>query len=322
MQRRSAFTLIELLVVIAIIAILVAILLPAVQQAREAARRSTCKNNLKQLGLAMHNYHDTHSTFPQGSFGREQAIWPTRGNPNWRSLILPQLEQTNVYDQLDFETGDFRGDTLSGANQILRGLSMSVYLCPSSANDPFDNSENTWSNTQRALNHQYVGIQGAARPIPGIDPNRGTRDCQQGWSCNNGMLFQNGNTRMRDAIDGTSNTMMIAEQSGLTNGRNLTANYYGGWHGSRNNTNVSGGTCNDHWQAGTTCVRFVPNADIIQTGATDTKYRNNTVLNSYHPGGIQVLLVDGSVRFISENLDFNTLKQLAVRYDGVPIGEF
>ncbi|MCA8983405.1 MAG: DUF1559 domain-containing protein [Planctomycetaceae bacterium] len=317
----SGFTLIELLVVIAIIAILVALLLPAVQQAREAARRSSCKNNLKQIGLALHNYHDTHSIFPQGAFGKDQAVWPTNGNTNWRAFILPQLEQTAVYDQLDFEAGDFRGLTLAGTNSILQNLSISVFLCPSSALDPFDNS-GTSNNAARALCHQYVGIQGSARPIPGPDGNRGTRDCGQGWSCNNGMLFQNGNTRMRDATDGTSNTMIVAEQSGLTNGQNLTSNYYGGWHGSRNNNNVDSATCTDHWTTGSTCVRFAPNSNIIQVGATDQKYRNNTVINSFHTGGVQVLMTDGSVHFLSDNIHFDTLKRLCTRYDGQVVGEY
>lgn len=321
-MRRTGFTLIELLVVIAIIAILVALLLPAVQQAREAARRSSCKNNLKQIGIALHNYHDTHSIFPQGAYGMTGGVWPRHDGTNWRTLILPFLEQGPVYDQLNFDSiaANFNGNNYTG-NEVLRRYKVDTFLCPSSTLDPFDNS-GTSNNAAGGLNHHYVGIQGAARPVPGPDANRGTRDCGQGWSCNNGMLFQNDNTRMRDATDGTSNTIMVAEQSGLTNGENLTANYYGGWFGARTENAVKGTACSDHWAAGTTCVRFAPNSNIIQNGANDFKYRNNTVINSFHRGGIQVLLTDGSIHFISDNIDFTTLKKLCVRYDGVPVGEF
>lgn len=318
-KRPSGFTLIELLVVIAIIAILVALLLPAVQQAREAARRSSCKNNLKQIGLALHNYHDTHRVFPQGSRG--MSVWSLKNSVNWRAMVLPMMEQGPLYDQLNFETGNFAGNSFLG-NEVLKRYSISTFLCPSSPNDPFDNSENTWSNTQQGLNHQYVGMAGAARPIPGPNPNSGTADCGHGWSCNNGMLVPNESLKMRDCTDGTSSTILVSEQSGLTNGRNLTANYYSGWHGARHLNTVTGGSCDDLWQAGTTCVRFGINSDIIQAGATDTKYRNNTVLNSFHTGGVQVVFTDGSTHFLSENIDFGTLKKLCVRYDGEVVGEF
>ena len=124
---RRGFTLIELLVVIAIIAILVALLLPAVQQAREAARRSSCKNNMKQLGLALHNYHDVHSCFPPGSFGNANSSRAT----NWRASILPFIEQGPAYDQINFETGSFWGHSgpFSG-NVVLQTLRVETYVCP------------------------------------------------------------------------------------------------------------------------------------------------------------------------------------------------
>ncbi|QDT95876.1 DUF1559 domain-containing protein [Gimesia aquarii] len=319
---RYGFTLIELLVVIAIIAVLIALLLPAVQQAREAARRSTCKNNLKQIGLALHNYHDTHRKFPQGNYGMTNNQWPLRDGTNWRTMILPNIDQATVYNQLTFDdvNATFNGLTYTG-NEVLIGLKMPVFLCPSSVLKPFDNS-GVSNNTAGGLNHHYVGIQGAARPIPGPDANQGTRDCSHGWSCDNGTFFSNECIAIAEIIDGSSNTIIISEQSGRVNGQNLTANYYGGWHGARNDSRVSGPSCSDLWSAGTTCVRFAPNSNIIQTGATDRKYRNNTVINSEHTGGLHVLLGDGSVHFLSENIDFLTLKKLCVRYDGVPVGEF
>ncbi|MDB4731550.1 DUF1559 domain-containing protein [bacterium] len=311
-------TLIELLVVIAIIAILIALLLPAVQQAREAARRTQCKNNLKQIGLSLHNYHDTYDTFPIGARG--MTDWAMKNSANWRSAVLPYLDQAPIYNQLNFETGNFAGNSFAG-NEVLIDFQMAAFICPSSSIGPFDNSENTWSNTQRGLNHHYVGIQGAAPPIPG--PQSGWRDCGHGWSCNNGLLVANQNFKIKDAKDGSSNTMIVAEQSGFTNDRVLYANYYSGWHGARHvNPITNPGGCGDLWQAGTTCVRFAINSDVIQTGATDTRYRNNTVINSEHVGGAQVLMADGSIHFLSENIDFGTLKLLCAKRDRQTVGEW
>jgi hypothetical protein len=136
------------------------------------------------------------------------------------------------------------------------------------------------------------------------------------------MFAQNECFAFKDCTDGTSNTIIVSEQSGLVAGVNRTSNYYGGWHGSRRPHKLSDSTCSDHWQAGLTCVRFAPNSDIVQTGATDYMYRNNTIINSEHPGGVEILLTDGSVRFISDTIDFWNLKRLSCRYDGEPIDQF
>jgi prepilin-type processing-associated H-X9-DG protein len=317
--------LVELLVVIAIIGILVALLLPAIQMAREAARRTECVNNLKQIGIGLQNYHDTYRTFPLGSFNlREQ--WPSNGT-NWRILILPFIEQSSVHEQLSFTStshfmagGAAGGSALLG-NEVLRDLIIDAYQCPSSTIEPFEIAPVS-NNSGIALNVHYVGIQGAARPVPGSNPNRGTRDCGHGWSCNNGILVANQCFRMSSVIDGTSNTMLVAEQSGRVADVNRTSNYYGGWYGSRHPRTLEASSCWDLWQTGTSCVRFAPNSDIVQTGATERMYRNNTVINSEHPGGINVVLVDGSVRFITDTINFVNLKRLACRYDGEPIEDY
>jgi prepilin-type N-terminal cleavage/methylation domain-containing protein/prepilin-type processing-associated H-X9-DG protein len=319
--RRRGFTLVELLVVIAIIGVMVGLLLPAVQAAREAARRMSCSNNMKQLGLAMHNYHDSLNSFPLGAYNLREA-WPASGS-NWRALLLPYIEQRPVYDQLQFTaTSHFMAGGAAGANallgnEVLRELNIPTYRCPSSAIPEFDIAPGS-NNQQRTLNISYVGIQGAARPVPGPDPNRGTFDLGHGWSCNNGILFANTFTRMRDVTDGLSNTMILSDQSGLVARVNRTSNYYGGWFGSRHPRPVSGGpgVSMDLWQTGTTCVRFAPNSNIVQTGATEAMYRNNTVINSMHPGGINVSLADGSVRFLTDSIDFMMLKMLCCKDDG------
>jgi len=319
---QRGFTLVELLVVIAIIGILIALLLPAVQAAREAARRSQCSNNLKQIGLALHNYHDTHKTFPLGAFNLREA-WPSSGT-NWRALILPYIEQSTVHDQLLFSAdpavhfmagGAAGGNALNG-NDVLKNLVIEGYRCPSSVIKRIGGHNNTL-----AMNVLYVGIQGAARPIPGPNPNRGSRDCSYGWTSNSGMLAKNECFSFKDCLDGSSNTMIVAEQSGLVADRNITANYYGGWYGTRHPRTMDQNPCGDLWGAGTTAVRYTPNLKVAVTGASQM-YHNNTILNSQHPGGINVLLTDGSVRFISETIDLNTLKGLACRYDGVPLGAF
>ncbi|PQO44156.1 DUF1559 domain-containing protein [Blastopirellula marina] len=310
---RKAFTLVELLVVIAIIGVLIALLLPAVQQAREAARRMQCTNNLKQIGLAFHNYHDTYQSFPCGARGMDD--WSLKNGSNWRTSILPGLEQNNVFDQLNF-SGSFAGNSYAG-NEVLIKLKIDAYLCPSSALEVFDTA--VGNNDLGGMCHHYVGLQGAAPTVPGNVG--GYQDCNHGWSCNNGLLSPNEYRGFRSCIDGTSNTVLISEQSGLTNKLNRTANYYGGWHGARNYGYVGSTNpgCSDLWQSGTTCLRFAINSDIIQVGATDTTYRNNTILNSFHPGGVNMLFTDGSVHFIPETIDFDMLKRLVVRADGLVV---
>jgi prepilin-type N-terminal cleavage/methylation domain-containing protein len=318
--QRRAFTLVELLVVIAIIGILVALLLPAVQAAREAARRAQCFNNLKQIGIAMHAYHDAYKKLPTGSLNI--SVTSGYNGVNWRLLILPFIEQETVFNRLGFTPTEYFGAGGSGGgvpgyngrNAVLKEFVVPGYLCPSSPLSLFDTAPG--GNVDKGLNIHYVGNQGAAQPVPGPDPAAGTRDCSHGMSCNNGMLGVNETFKLADALDGTSNTFLVEEQSGLVNKVNRTSNYYGGWFGARNQGCVSCSTCSDLWQTGTTCIRFGLNSNIVQVGATDTSYRNNTILNSNHPGGVNAVLADGAVRFLPNTIDFVHLKRLACRYDG------
>jgi len=246
---RFAFTLIELLVVIAIIAILIALLLPAVQQAREAARRSQCKNNMKQLGLALHNYHDEHLAFPMGT------QW-SNSKPNWRVALLPFLDQAGLYNQLDTVSGDFLSQPYSGANSILGGLLVDVYVCPSSTLDQNSNGPPTKNNSSRGQTHCYVGIMGA---FP--DPAGRTDQCSisnyGGQYCSNGMLLPNESARMRDCTDGTSNTMIVGEQSGRVGTQDIRSVYYGGWSGCTFSGRVSNTNPNgvDSWSSGVTAAQ-------------------------------------------------------------------
>ncbi|MEQ8634044.1 DUF1559 domain-containing protein [Gimesia maris] len=323
-KSKRGFTLIELLVVIAIIAILIALLLPAVQQAREAARRSTCKNNMKQIGLALHNYHETYSAFPVGAL---------HGNrPNWRYGLLPSMDQAPLFNQLNVSghwasgcnSASSYGQQASNTNLIIVGMKIPVFQCPSSPLDP-NNPSGSMCNYDRLQCHDYVGISGAT-PDPAGRSNVCSTAADYGVYCNNGLLVPGKNYRFRDVTDGTSNTIIVAEQSGSVSGNDWRTNYHGGWRGWSSSGDVVTRT-GAHHVAGVTTVAFSINAKSGQAGGStvprsNSAYSGNTILNSYHTGGIHVLLADGGVRFVSENLDFLTLRQLCVRDDGQVIGEF
>ncbi len=326
-SRRRGFTLIELLVVIAIIAILIALLLPAVQQAREAARRTQCKNNMKQLGLALHNYHDTLGVFPM-AVGQHSR-------PNWRIAILPYLDQAPLYNTININGTGFYAHSPVGpprgfsGNDVLRGLKIAAYECPSSTNASFSNAS---GNSYEGMTIHYVGISGAT-PDPAGRGNVCTGDVfNSASSCNTGLLVPLESKGIRDCTDGTSNTIIVAEQSGKVNKLDNSANALGGWHGIANYpagwTAASPlplvGITGFAYPAGLTTVRFPPNAYRLAGAPSQasTQYSFNTVINSEHVGGIHALMADGSTRFVSENVDFLTLRQLCVRNDGQVLSEF
>jgi len=329
MTRRTrfrGFTLIELLVVIAIIAVLIALLLPAVQQAREAARRSQCKNNMKQLGLALHNYHDTFQTLPIGQ--RESKTLP-----NWRVGILPNLDQAPLYNTLNFSQSFMSGCAAnsgygffqtSPGNPILKGLVLSVFKCPSGALSP---TADVGCNYDQAQVHEYTGISGATADPAGRS-GVCSADTGYGTYCNNGTLIPNQVTRIRDITDGASNTMIVAEQSGKVG--TSTTDFRGGYHGGWSSlAGVPSGKFlvptfappDLPYGSGTVTVRYQINAKTTSLGSSSV-YHANTILNSFHTGGIHALLGDGAVRFLSDSMNIDTLKNLACRDDGLVLGEY
>ncbi len=328
-QNRSAFTLVELLVVIAIIGILIALLLPAVQAAREAARRMQCSNNLKQIGLALHNYHGTNNVFPYGARPGPMISASRnfiRTGVNWKTSILPLLEQNTVFDKLDFEQGMFATDWYN--NECLKGIVVPAYKCPSSPFDPLLDSDYGSSDTDDAQKHDYVGIAGVY-PDPG---GRGAGTCFQatyGWICNNGLLPVNENESIRDATDGTSNTVLASEQSGtvsvLEGGINkqypIRNNYAGGWAGSWGAGSVTHPDVGIYY-TGLTTVRWTLNAKTAVSDSSDKAFMNNTVLNSAHPGVVQVVLADGSVRALTDDMELEILQRLCCADDGIPLEGF
>lgn len=308
--KLRGFTLIELLVVIAIIAVLVALLLPAVQQAREAARRSQCRNNLKQLGIALHDYHSTYGTWPIGS----SAPWNTL--PNWRARNLPLIDQQALYEKLNFDGMSWAGNVVNANTTALSNYKISNYICPSSALDPCANLVN---NGQLIQTPMYVAIAGANPDVSGSVV--GSPSNYGGFYANNGMFPHNQITRERDVTDGTSNTMAIAEQSGKVGTTDMRSGYYGGYTGTTFGGAVSASNPNnaDSWSCGVTTIQYAINAPSM-AGGSDNPWDANTVINSFHVGGVHILMGDGAVKFISENMDFATVRNVAARNDGVPIG--
>jgi prepilin-type N-terminal cleavage/methylation domain-containing protein len=316
-SRKSGFTLIELLVVIAIIATLVALLLPAVQQAREAARRSSCKNNLKQIGLALHNYHDTFNVLPPGYMRRDYS-YGTFDGPGWGwgTFILPQLEQGAMYDSLQIDKQIL---TESPAILPFSQTPLSVYRCPSVPGGHINEGLMSASATAGIALSTYKGVFGNNN----TQFNDTTDDCPLFLgSCisgENGSFGPNSSVRFRDITDGLSNTVMIGEIARGINGRKDSTGVLIDYKGSV-------------W-AGLSTQASRSNVAVLQTlrgvaasGAVETGYRlngtNTHSFSSHHKGGVQFLLGDGAVRFVSENIDGLLTNYIGNREDGTVLGEF
>ena len=290
---RSGFTLIELLVVIAIIAVLIALLLPAVQQAREAARRTQCRNHLKQLGLAIHNYHDNFHAVPPGWIG------VTAGQPDvsgingwsWASRLLPQLDQSPLYNQIDFNT-----QVGSPTNAVPRVAVVSVFLCPS------DLAPRKWTIPAAGTTNPLADVAGASYAgVFGKDEVDFCNGLAPGVPCSsNGMFFLNSNVRFADVTDGLSTTLVVGErQTRAGNGWLYT------WTGV-----VSGGD--------NPICRFLGDTDVVP----NSSLVRMDEFASYHTGGAQFVLGDGAVRFVSTNIDLNVYRNLSSRNGGDLVAEF
>jgi len=306
LHKRSGFTLIELLVVIAIIAILISLLLPAVQQAREAARRTQCRNNLKQIGLALHNYHDAHKSFPSGwiSVDPVTALPSAHEGTNgagWGTMILPFLDQANLYDAFDpaFAIED-------PVNATYLAGQIETFKCPSDANQPLtweieeEGSPGTVLATLPIAN--YVGVFGPEE-LDGCEEPAGTFPVTARGQCTadgNGMFFHLSATRIRDVTDGTSNTLMVGERM-----TDADQGWYSTWTGM-----VSEGE--EAFQRILGSIDHVPNDPASHFDD----------FSSRHVGGAHFVLADGSVHFINENIDHGVYVSVGTKNSGEIVGQF
>jgi prepilin-type N-terminal cleavage/methylation domain-containing protein len=367
-SRRRGFTLIELLVVIAIIAVLIALLLPAVQQAREAARRTQCRNNLKQLGLALHNYHDVFGRFMPGIVSRYDVngatgaacpdlLGPGGANPGeagcfaWGTFLLPYVDQANVYNVLS--PGNLFLEQVASTTAGLAALQtpLATFRCPSDTGPALNNFDNTLGGHEMvAANYSRFIVNTAGTKLPiatsnymvCANPSDSTTPaiCPTQYGPPLGLASQNSSVGVRDITDGTSNTFAIGERAWKFN--NLIAGagtIYGvsaapganidqsaSWNLKSAFTNVASLTYDG--------LNFSPGVP----GSGGQRAHQARAFNSPHTGGVFFLLCDGSVRFVSENIDqrkgsagtagypadmvTNTLGRLAARNDGLVVGEF
>ena len=312
--RRRGFTLIELLVVIAIIAVLIALLLPAVQQAREAARRTMCKNNLAQLALALHNYEMAFEVLPPGTVNSTgpivNKVSPEAFHLSWTVQILPYLELSTVYNHFDFRQGVYDKRNLAPQQR-----SLSIFLCPSDATKPVENAR--WPSS-------YAGCHNSVEAPIDVD--------------NDGLLFLNSSIGYEDIPDGSAYTLALGEKlqdvdvwgwasgtrdtlrnTGLPPNGGGFALYqqpmmqggYGGYGGGGYGT-PPGDDATDETDGDEDEGEMTEEQKLLYVGN----------FASRHTGGAQVAMADGSVRFISENINITTFQGIASRNDGSMVSDF
>ena len=296
-RRRRGFTLIELLVVIAIIAILIALLLPAVQQAREAARRMQCTNNLKQLTLALHNYHDTYGFFPPSSVGGgagAHGIW---------IRTTPYYDQANIFDKYNFSVG-------YAANfPLIRQTGVSTLLCPSAAvTRSLGANEDGTQTTHYYGNAGPIGLNASTVTENSTGRNYGRDTSREnlgsfGELATDGIFQLRGRIALRDVTDGSSNTICAGEISWND------YRFYRAWNRGQD------------WFSGSPLLDTKNHRYPINIGLKNPSFTmrfNNGGYGSQHPGGANFSLTDGSVRFISESIDMGVYLALSSRNGGEP----
>lgn len=308
-RARRGFTLIELLVVIAIIAVLIALLLPAVQQAREAARRSACINNLKQLALALHNYHDNYKMFPPGKV-TIGACCGTKSGTNWAISILPYIDQAPLYQRYNFSLYNE-----SSANQYVNQQRLPIHMCPSDMNARSANKPASGPGSG------LLYSMSSYRCVGGKTNAAGWWDNEQWTSISGGMRWRGvlhaigrkglAPEGMHSIIDGSSSTLMLGEYHTQTSVRRGTFWAYS--YTSYNSSDISIG------QPRT----LIPDYDrCVAIGGAGGSNACKRGWGSFHIGGIHFALCDGSVRFISTNINMNTLASMATVQGSEVVGTF
>lgn len=283
--QRQGFTLVELLVVIAIIGVMVGLLLPAVQAAREAARRMQCSNNFKQIGIAVHNYHDTFGTFPPGF---TDYIGDGGNGWGWGVFLLPFMEQSALYDAINPTKQRFPLANTEDLYKVCQ-TPVAAYRCPSDPGRELNNHRGNFATSN------YIGLWGS-NSAAGTHTGAG-----------NGMFFYRSRLKMRDVLDGTTNVLMIGERA-FPDSANSGKPWRGGiYAGVR--TDLGPG-----WGSTMRGVWTTPNHSLNGTDVW--------AFSSLHPGGVQFVLVDGSVRHVSESINSDVLMLLAQRASGKPVPEW
>ena len=300
-RSRKAFTLIELLVVIAIIAILIGLLLPAVQKVREAANRMKCSNNLKQLALAAHNYHDANKRFPSAYVAqtpaRIEAVFVT---------LLPYVEQTTIYNQWNFTTAAANVGPAPGA---LASIIIPAYLCPSD----FPVLKRYWTSGGTPPFSEYAyNSYGVSSGIQGWPNNKLTND---------GVIYVNSKTKITDVSDGSTNTFLVGERSHfdpqceLRNPASKNPGMYG-WGNWGGYDGANPPTSTADFMLGTVApLNYKYPVTVPAANAANTELRNNAY-GSLHAGGANFAMSDGSVQFIADSIPLATLQFLSTREDG------
>jgi prepilin-type N-terminal cleavage/methylation domain-containing protein len=293
-HRHSGFTLIELLVVIAVIAILVALLLPAVQRVREAARRTQCSNNLKQIGLALQNYEGAHRLFPPSTTGQiDFGVWspnPTQYHlHSWATFILPHLDQAALFNQINFNFS-----SMAPANHAPAAFLLTAYRCPSYSGPEFSQAPQYTAISPRLSIRNYAAM--GATTVGSL------------WQRPDGVIFPRGSTRVEEINDGTSHTLLVAET------REPNASVW-----------IDGGTAavvarrysesNAPSYAGPEIsINYHPYFEANGQGI-DSQYGPS----SMHTGGAQHLFADGSVRFLSQQMNVDVYISISTRDGGEPV---
>jgi prepilin-type N-terminal cleavage/methylation domain-containing protein len=347
-RNRVGFTLIELLVVIAIIAVLIALLLPAVQQAREAARRSQCKNNLKQLGLALHNYHDSSNTIPPGWIGMGMSGNGTFVGWGWTTMLLPGIDQQPLYNRFNFSNNITSvAAATSGAAYIEVATVLAAVRCPSDNGLNTVTVANTTPTAGMAFGRSnYVGVYGAS-PVGAtnaqIVPENGADPLGAG-----GSFHQNSRNNFRNFTDGLSNAILVGERRSPGNNGLLWVGGDSMWAGvpvavaqvTAGTGAATTGCANASSQTPTNLIQqymayvvgdtnaLSPiNAQQHPTSGTQPQpvvpaCPRITGFGSLHTGGAHFLMGDGAVRFISENVSSVTFQNLGRISDGTVLGDF